>query len=132
MTAKASAADFLPNARSLRALRAAARDCRGCPLWRDATQIVFGSGPRSADLMLVGEQPGDREDREGKPFVGPAGRILAEALEEAGIDPEAAYVTNAVKHFKWRPRGRRRSRRSRRGRSSPSAQPLPARCSAPR
>jgi DNA polymerase len=103
-----SAADYLPESRSLGALRAAADGCRGCPLWKDATQTVFGKGPRSAELMLVGEQPGDREDREGEPFVGPAGRILAEALEGAGIDRDAAYVTNAVKHFKWRPRGKRR------------------------
>jgi uracil-DNA glycosylase len=103
-----SAAEFLPARRSLSALRGAAAGCRGCPLWQDATQTVFGKGRRSADLMLVGEQPGDREDVEGEPFVGPAGRILAEALEGAGIDRESAYVTNAVKHFKWRPRGKRR------------------------
>ncbi|HEX8752405.1 MAG TPA: UdgX family uracil-DNA binding protein [Solirubrobacterales bacterium] len=103
-----SATAFLPERRSLSALRRAARDCRGCELWRDATQTVFGAGPAGAELMLVGEQPGDREDIEGKPFVGPAGRILHRALEEAGIDPGAAYVTNAVKHFKWRPRGKRR------------------------
>jgi uracil-DNA glycosylase family protein len=108
MSDEDSAAEFVPPSRSLRALREAARDCRGCPLWRDATQTVFGSGPRSAELMLVGEQPGDREDREGEPFVGPAGRVLGEALEMAGIDPDGAYVTNAVKHFKWRPRGERR------------------------
>lgn len=103
-----SAAEYLPGSRSLRALRSAAHDCRGCPLWKDATQTVFGEGPRSAELMLVGEQPGDKEDREGKPFVGPAGRILGQALAEAEIEREAVYVTNAVKHFKWRARGKRR------------------------
>lgn len=102
------ASAFLPERRSLTALRRAAADCRGCELYRDATQTVFGAGPRDAELMLVGEQPGDREDREGEPFVGPAGRVLREALEEAGLDVDAAYVTNAVKHFKWRPRGKRR------------------------
>jgi uracil-DNA glycosylase len=104
----ASAAEFLPEKRNLTALRNAALDCRGCELWRDATQTVFGEGPRRASLMLVGEQPGDREDREGKPFVGPAGRLLDSALEEAGIDRGLVYTTNAVKHFKWRPRGKRR------------------------
>jgi uracil-DNA glycosylase len=103
-----SAAEFLPEKRNLTALRKAAASCRGCELWRDATQTVFGEGPRRASLMLVGEQPGDREDREGKPFVGPAGRLLDRALEEAGIDRSLVYTTNAVKHFKWRPRGRRR------------------------
>ena len=103
-----SAAEFLPQKRNLTALRRAAQGCRGCELWRDATQTVFGEGPRRASLMLVGEQPGDREDREGKPFVGPAGRLLDRALEEAGIDRKLAYVTNVVKHFKWQPRGKRR------------------------
>jgi uracil-DNA glycosylase len=82
------AVEYLPGSRSLRALRSAARDCHGCPLWKDATQTVFGEGPRSAELMLVGEQPGDKEDREGKPFVGPAGRVLAQTLAEAGIERE--------------------------------------------
>jgi DNA polymerase len=86
--------------------RAAA--CTACPLYRDATQTVFGEGPVPADLMLVGEQPGDREDLEGQPFVGPAGRILDEALERAGLDRSRSYVTNVVKHFKWTPRGKRR------------------------
>jgi uracil-DNA glycosylase len=104
----ASAAEFVPESRSLRTLRQAAADCRGCPLWRDATQTVFGAGPRKAELMLVGEQPGDREDIEGEPFVGPAGRILAKALQSAEIDRGEVYLTNAVKHFKWRPRGKRR------------------------
>lgn len=82
--------------------------CRGCDLYKDATQTVFGRGSKSAELMLVGEQPGDKEDLEGEPFVGPAGRLLDRALEEAGIDRSATYVTNAVKHFKWKSRGKRR------------------------
>ncbi len=108
MTESAGAAEFVPESRSLRTLREAAADCRGCPLWRDATQTVFGAGPRKARLMLVGEQPGDREDIEGEPFVGPAGRILQQALDGAEIDRGEVYLTNAVKHFKWRPRGKRR------------------------
>jgi uracil-DNA glycosylase len=103
-----SAAEFLPSKRTLKALEEASRRCRGCELYRDATQTVFGTGRPKARLMLVGEQPGDREDREGEPFVGPAGRLLDRALEEAEIDRSEAYVTNAVKHFKWRPRGNRR------------------------
>jgi uracil-DNA glycosylase family protein len=103
-----NAADFLPANRSLKALRGAAESCRGCALYKDATQTVFGKGRPSARLMLVGEQPGDKEDLEGEPFVGPAGRLLGKALEEAGIDRAEAYVTNAVKHFKWKPRGKRR------------------------
>jgi uracil-DNA glycosylase family protein len=103
-----SAAEFLPPGRTLPALRRAAGGCRGCPLWEDATQTVFGEGPRRAELMLVGEQPGDREDVEGKPFVGPAGKLLRRALKDAGIDPGEVYLTNAVKHFKWRPQGKRR------------------------
>src|ERR1700712_4745234 len=103
-----SAAGFVPESRSLRTLRKAAAGCRGCALYEDATQTVFGAGPRKAALMLVGEQPGDREDTEGEPFVGPAGRVLSEALEGAGIEAGEIYVTNAVKHFKWRARGKRR------------------------
>jgi DNA polymerase len=103
-----SAAEFVPQSRSLKTLRRAAADCHGCPLWKDATQTVFGAGLKKAELMLVGEQPGDREDVEGEPFVGPAGKVLARALESAGIEPGAIYVTNAVKHFKWRARGKRR------------------------
>jgi uracil-DNA glycosylase family protein len=102
------ASEFLPARHTIPALRKAVQGCRGCELWRDATQAVFGEGPSKAELMLVGEQPGDREDREGEPFVGPAGGLLRRALDEAGIDPGATYVTNAVKHFKWRPRGKRR------------------------
>ena len=93
---------------ALSALREDAADCRACPLWKDATQTVFGEGAASSKLMLVGEQPGDVEDREGHPFVGPAGRILDQALEAAGIARAGVYVTNAVKHFKWVPRGKRR------------------------
>jgi len=85
-----------------------AADCRACDLWRNATQTVFGEGPPSATLMLVGEQPGDREDVAGRPFVGPAGRVLDDAIAAAGIDRDRVYVTNAVKHFKWRARGKRR------------------------
>ena len=103
-----SAAEFLPEKLTLKALEEAAHGCRGCDLYKDATQTVFGEGRPNARLMLVGEQPGDKEDLEGEPFVGPAGRLLDRALEEAGIDRSEAYVTNAVKHFKWRPRGKRR------------------------
>lgn len=98
----------MPARRTVSALRAAATDCRACPLWRDATQTVFGDGSPSASIMLVGEQPGDREDLVGRPFVGPAGRVLAEALEAAGIGGDEVYVTNAVKHFKFQQRGKRR------------------------
>jgi uracil-DNA glycosylase family protein len=107
-----SAAEFVPASRSLVKLRQAADGCRGCPLWRDATQTVFGAGPKKAELMLVGEQPGDREDVEGEPFVGPAGGVLASALEAAEVDPAEVYLTNAVKHFKWRARGKRRLHQS--------------------
>ncbi|MGH2545945.1 MAG: UdgX family uracil-DNA binding protein [Actinomycetota bacterium] len=103
-----TAADFLPQRRSLTALREAAASCRGCPLYRDATQTVFGEGRAVAEVVLVGEQPGDQEDRRGKPFVGPAGRVLGEALEDAGIDRADVYITNVVKHFKFTPRGKRR------------------------
>jgi len=103
-----SAADFLPERRSLTALRAAAAGCRGCDLHEDATQTVFGEGAAKARVVLVGETPGDQEDRQGKPFVGPAGRELDRALERAGIDRKEAYVTNAVKHFRFQERGKRR------------------------
>ena len=103
-----TAAEYLPARLSLASLREAADGCQACPLWRTATQTVFGEGAARSELMLVGEQPGDREDREGHPFVGPAGRLLDEALEEAGIDRTRAYVTNVVKHFKWQARGKRR------------------------
>ena len=102
------AAPFVPDTTSLTALAKAARDCRGCPLWAGATQTVFGEGPRAASLVLVGEQPGDQEDRKGAPFVGPAGRVLWRCLDEASVDRNDVYVTNAVKHFKHTDRGKRR------------------------
>ena len=102
------ATPFLPERRNLKALREAATGCRGCHLWRGATQTVFGEGRKSSRVMLVGEQPGDREDRAGEPFVGPAGRELDRGLEAAGIERADAYVTNVVKHFKFEERGRRR------------------------
>jgi DNA polymerase len=95
-------------AESLKKTRQEAKTCRDCPLWANATQTVFGAGDPHARVMLVGEQPGDEEDRKGLPFVGPAGRLLDRALEAAGVDREHLYVTNAVKHFKWEPRGKRR------------------------
>jgi uracil-DNA glycosylase len=108
MAATETAAQLIPPRPTLPRLREAAAGCRACPLWKPATQTVFGAGRKSAKLMLVGEQPGDREDREGKPFIGPAGRVLDEALETAGITRGEAYVTNVVKHFKWKPAGKRR------------------------
>ncbi len=98
----------IENPNSLRSVGEAAKHCRGCELWARATQTVFGEGPRNAKVVLVGEQPGDKEDLAGHPFVGPAGRILDEALEAAGIDRKRVFVTNAVKHLKWRARGKRR------------------------
>jgi DNA polymerase len=103
-----SAADYLPARKTLPALREAVQGCRGCDLYRNATQAVFGEGAAHAQVLFVGEQPGDKEDLAGKPFVGPAGQLLDRALEEAGIDRRQAYVTNAVKHFKWQARGKRR------------------------
>jgi DNA polymerase len=106
---EASGAEALIPARpTLPRLREAAANCRACPLWENATQTVFGEGLKRARVMLIGEQPGDREDREGKPFVGPAGGVLDKALDEAGIERADAYVTNVVKHFKWEARGKRR------------------------
>ena len=107
-TASGTARELIPDTTSLAALRRAAAGCTACPLWRCGTQTVFGEGRKRAALMLVGEQPGDQEDLAGRPFVGPAGRLLDRALEEAGIAREDAYVTNAVKHFKWKPKGKRR------------------------
>lgn len=110
-----SAAEFLPaqspeelQSQSLDDLRAAAQHCKGCDLYKQATQTVFGEGSPDAQLVFVGEQPGDSEDREGEPFVGPAGRLLQRVMDEVGIPRESVYITNAVKHFKWKPAGRRR------------------------
>ncbi len=106
--AEEGASTYLPERRSLKALREAVQDCHGCDLYREATQAVFGEGPAKARLMLIGETPGDREDIEGEPFVGPAGGLLRKALVAAGIEVDDTYLTNAVKHFKWRPSGKRR------------------------
>jgi uracil-DNA glycosylase family protein len=103
-----SAAEFVPEGASLDELRAAAQGCRGCELWQQATQTVFSAGPADARVVLVGEQPGDQEDRQGLPFVGPAGRLLVRAVDEAGIPREVTYRTNAVKHFHFDLRGERR------------------------
>jgi uracil-DNA glycosylase family protein len=103
-----SAAEYLPAEHTLPRLREAAAGCRGCPLWKRGTQTVFGEGRPSSKVMFVGEQPGDQEDKAGRPFVGPAGQIFDRALDDAGIDRSLTYVTNAVKHFKWEPRGKRR------------------------
>jgi DNA polymerase len=106
--ASKSAADYLPKTFSLKALREAAARCHGCDLYKNATQTVFGEGTARAKLMFVGEQPGDSEDRQGHPFVGPAGTLLRKAMQQAGIDPREVYITNAVKHFKYIERGKRR------------------------
>jgi len=103
-----SAAQYLPEKISLKSLREAAAGCRGCDLYKDATQTVFGEGKARAKIMFVGEQPGDSEDRQGHPFVGPAGTLLRKAMEQAGIEPRSVYITNAVKHFKFIERGKRR------------------------
>ena len=105
---ESSAENFFPERKSLKAFRDAAVDCKACDLWERGTQTVFGAGARRADVFFVGEQPGNEEDLTGKPFVGPAGRLLDDALLEAGIDRTHIYVTNVVKHFKWEPRGKRR------------------------
>jgi DNA polymerase len=105
---KKSAAERIPEHPTLASVRDAAKDCRACDLWKRGTQTVFGEGARNAELMFVGEQPGDQEDTSGHPFVGPAGKLLDRALDEAGIDRRTVYVTNVVKHFKWEPRGKRR------------------------
>jgi uracil-DNA glycosylase len=103
-----NAAPLVPDNPTFGQLRDAAAGCKACPLWENATQTVFGEGSPDAELVFVGEQPGDEEDAKGRPFVGPAGRLFDQALEEAGIDRGRAYVTNVVKHFKWQPRGKRR------------------------
>jgi uracil-DNA glycosylase len=103
-----TAAPLIPERPTLKKLREAAAGCKACPLWQTGTQTVFGEGSAKADVVFVGEQPGDQEDLEGRPFVGPAGKLLDQALEEAGIDREKVYVTNVVKHFKWKSQGKRR------------------------
>ena len=103
-----TAAALIPPRPSLKKLREAAGGCKACPLWKTGTQTVFGEGSPKAEVMFVGEQPGDQEDKAGKPFVGPAGRLLDQAMEQAGIDRSLAYVTNVVKHFKWKAQGKRR------------------------
>jgi uracil-DNA glycosylase len=103
-----TAAELIPAKPSLDSLREAAAWCRACELWKLGTQTVFGAGKKKASILFIGEQPGNEEDLSGEPFVGPAGRLLDQALEEAGIDRKSAYVTNVVKHFKWEPRGKRR------------------------
>jgi len=108
MSAKVAGAAKVPATSDWDVLRGAARTCKACPLYKNATQTVFGEGPLKARIVLLGEQPGDAEDLEGRPFVGPAGRLLERALAEAGVDRARCYVTNAVKHFKWKPRGKRR------------------------
>jgi DNA polymerase len=100
--------ELLPDQLTIPDLQEAASGCRACDLWKSGTQTVFGEGPPTARVLMVGEQPGDQEDRAGKPFVGPAGQVLDQALEAAGVDRSLVYVTNAVKHFKWVPRGKRR------------------------
>ncbi len=105
---KRSAAEFLPKRRTLENLRASASSCEGCDLYKKATQTVFGEGAKDASIVLVGEQPGDMEDRQGRPFIGPAGRLLDKALAEARIERDEVYITNAVKHFRWIQRGKRR------------------------
>jgi len=98
----------VPHTNDIKKVRQAAQRCQACPLWKNATQTIFGEGKKSASIFLVGEQPGDQEDKKGRPFVGPAGMLLNRALEDAEIDRDACYLTNAVKHFKWEPRGKRR------------------------
>jgi DNA polymerase len=107
-SSESAARDLIPEQLTLPSLKAAAANCKACDLWEKGTQTVFGEGRRRATVLFVGEQPGNEEDLTGKPFVGPAGRLLDEALAEAGIDRKQTYVTNVVKHFKWEPRGKRR------------------------
>jgi uracil-DNA glycosylase family protein len=120
---KVGAGKFLPAGHSIRELRAAAATCKGCDLWRNATQTVFGGGSEHAKMVLIGEQPGDQEDLKGIPFSGPAGQILDRGLIDAGIDREQVYITNAVKHFKWLPRGKRRLHQKPNGREITACRP---------
>jgi DNA polymerase len=123
LEAKVGAGKFLLSGRTIPELRAAAATCKGCELWRNATQTVFGAGSERAKMVLVGEQPGDQEDLKGIPFSGPAGQILDRGLVEAGIDREEVYITNAVKHFKWLPQGKRRLHQKPNGREITACRP---------
>jgi len=123
LESKVGAGKFLPAGRSIRELRAAAATCKGCELWRNATQTVFGGGSERAKMMLIGEQPGDQEDLTGIPFSGPAGQLLDRGLVDSGIDREEVYITNAVKHFKWLPRGKRRLHQKPNGREIAACRP---------
>src|SRR3984885_3889346 len=122
-TESTSAAEYIPDHPTPRTLRAAVQKCRGCDLYACATQAVFGEGPNSAQIVFIGEQPGDEEDRQGHPFVGPSGRLLDRALVEAGIDRSLVYVTNAVKHFKFEERGKRRLHKKPNGMEIRACQP---------
>ena len=108
MALRTSAEKYLPRRLNLKALRDAAKHCKGCDLYQNATQTVFGEGPRGASMIMLGEMPGDEEDKQGHPFVGPAGRLLDESIDEAGLSRDDVYITNAVKHFRWETRGKRR------------------------
>ncbi len=123
LESKVGAGKFLPAGRSIQELRAAAATCKGCELWRNATQTVFGDGSDHAKMLLIGEQPGDQEDLTGIPFSGPAGQLLDRALVDSGIDREEVYITNAVKHFKWLPRGKRRLHQKPNGREIAACRP---------
>src|SRR6185312_787219 len=118
-----SAAPLIPPNPTIKKLQEVARDCRACPLWKTGTQTVFGEGSRHAKVIFVGEQPGNDEDLAGKPFVGPAGKLLDKALVEAGIDRDEVYVTNTVKHFKWEPKGKRRIHKKPNGREIAACRP---------
>jgi uracil-DNA glycosylase family protein len=121
--APGTAAPLIPPHPTIKKLQHAARDCRACPLWKTGTQTVFGEGSRHAKVIFVGEQPGNDEDLAGKPFVGPAGKLLDKALVEAGIDRDEVYVTNTVKHFKWEPKGKRRLHKKPNGREIAACRP---------
>jgi uracil-DNA glycosylase family protein len=122
-TSESAALELIPPRAGLKSLADAAKECRACDLWKHATQTVFGEGAAKAAVMMVGEQPGDKEDLAGKPFVGPAGKLLNKAMEEAGIERHQAYITNAVKHFKWEPRGKVRIHKKPNGKEIAACRP---------
>jgi DNA polymerase len=122
-TSTSSAPRLFPQAQTIEELRARAKHCKACDLWRNATQTVFGEGTAHPKILFIGEQPGDQEDLQGRPFVGPAGKLLDSALEEAGIDRKKTYITNAVKHFKWEPRGKRRIHKKPNGAETAACRP---------